>query len=515
MLEREGLRQINQRITARFHLRPLSLSETGDYIRHRVAVAGVDRPLFTAGAVRRIHRVSGGVPRVINILCDRALLGACVTRANQVTPGIVARAAREVQGERLDGKDSPAVRPAFAAAASVTLLLVAGWLSYGWHMGDSVARTRLAGLWDRVLPQTEPAPKPAVLPAEPLAASPASPRVSGGATSEAVPGPAAEPRVLPGPPSDPGGALDALTDVDAVAPGAMGEAVGVDPAPEVVVPAPEVLVPEGPAVAGPEAQPVPEPAAIPAPSVPETAEAALPRVSLASFAPDAAGETLARLAMPEETALRVLLRRWGVRIKDLGGGDACARVAALGLRCERERGKLSNVRYFDRPVLLRVGDRSGERRYAALGSLDQDYATLDLETGAELVPVAGLESVWTGDYTVLWRPPPTGAPLIGPGASTDSIQWLRRLIAQVPDSGLAYVDSGRFDATLTGALMEFQRSRGLAADGLAGPRTLIQLNNAAGTPGIPRLMPGAELAAANEGDALARLPASTDARDAP
>ncbi|MFZ0789263.1 MAG: AAA family ATPase, partial [Chromatiaceae bacterium] len=98
MLEREGLRQINQRITARFHLRPLRPAETADYIRHRVAVAGVDRPLFTAAAVRRIHQVSGGVPRVVNILCDRALLGACVSRSNQVTPAIVAKAAREVQG---------------------------------------------------------------------------------------------------------------------------------------------------------------------------------------------------------------------------------------------------------------------------------------------------------------------------------------------------------------------------------------------------------------------------------
>jgi general secretion pathway protein A len=249
---------------------------------------------------------------------------------------------------------------------------------------------------------------------------------------------------------------------------------------------------------------------------PETAGEALPQVSLASLAPDVARENLGRLAMPEETALRVLLRRWGVVIQDLGGGDPCTRVAALGLRCERERGALSNVRYFDRPVLLRVSDHGGEPRYAALGSLDLDFATLDLETGAQLVPVAGLESVWTGDYTVLWRPPPTGAPLIGPGASTDSIQWLRRLIAQVPDSGLAYVDSGHFDWTLTGALRQFQRSRGLAADGIAGPRTLIQLHNAVGTPGVPRLMPPAAVAATLHGsDALARLPVSTEPQDAP
>ncbi|MGE5154309.1 MAG: peptidoglycan-binding protein, partial [Bdellovibrio bacteriovorus] len=290
----------------------------------------------------------------------------------------------------------------------------------------------------------------------------------------------------------------------------------------------QALVSEEPVLVSAEPEPEPEPepdpqpgsdlASTATPAGPEAPEATLPRVALASFAPDAAAETLARLAMPEETALRVLLRRWGIAIEDLGGGDPCARVAALGLRCERERGKLSNVRYFDRPVLLRVGDRYGEPRFAALGRLDLDYATLDLEGGSELVPVAGLESVWTGDYTVLWRPPPTGAPLIGPGASEDSVRWLRRLIAQVPDSGLAYLDSGRFDAPLTGALREFQRAKGLAADGLAGPRTLIQLHNAAGTPGIPRLLPPAAVAATpalNETDRPAAASVATQSRAVP
>ncbi len=99
ILERESLRQLNQRLTARFHLRPLSTAETAAYIRHRVAVAGVDCPLFTADALRRIHQVSCVVPRVINILCYRALLGACVTRINQVTTRVVVRAAGEVRGE--------------------------------------------------------------------------------------------------------------------------------------------------------------------------------------------------------------------------------------------------------------------------------------------------------------------------------------------------------------------------------------------------------------------------------
>jgi general secretion pathway protein A len=517
MLEREGLRQINQRITARFHLRPLSLGETGDYIRHRVAVAGVDRPLFTSSAVRRIHQVSGGIPRVINILCDRALLGACVTRANQVTPAIVAKAAREVKGDRMEARPRPAVRPVFAAAAALTLMLVAGWLSYGWVGGEPLGRSLLAGLWDRSSGPVQSVPEPPrkAPGGHPTAqAEAASPEATEDGKGEGVPGQSAKPNL----PLGADGAVGPQTVGEPLTQGEAGPAVGGDD------PAPDALAPQGPVavIAEPESESESEPdsslASTPMPAEAEAASAALPRVSLASFAPDAAGETLARLAMPEETALRVLLRRWGVMIQDLGGGDPCARVAALGLRCERERGKLSNVRYFDRPVLLRVGDRNGEPRYAALGSLDPDYATLDLEGGSELVPVAGLESIWTGDYTVLWRPPPTGAPMIGWGASEDSVRWLRRLIAQVPDSGLAYMDSGRFDATLTGSLKEFQRARGLSADGIAGPRTLIQLHNAAGTPGIPRLLPPVAVAAtpaATDPDVLAEVPVPPQSGDVP
>lgn len=493
MLEREGLRQINQRITARFHLRPLSLGETGDYIRHRVAVAGVDRPLFTAKAVRRIHQFSGGVPRLINILCDRALLGACVTRANQVTPAIVAKAAREIRGERMETSSPPAVRPAFAAAAAVTLLLVAGWQSYGWLTQG--------------VPWGEPLAGRSVGAKDPMPAGPGEPPAQG---SSAAAGPVAgsgeTPTVAPvAVPAARDGAVVALTASTSLVPGDAEQAS--EPVPEPVAQvAAAPADPQGGSAA----------AAVLPIADPDPSGEALPQVTLASFAPDVAAETLARLAMPEETALRVLLRRWGVRIQDLGGGDPCARVVALGLRCERERGRLSNVRYFDRPVLLRVSDRNGQPRYVALGSLDLEYATLDLESGVERVPVAGLESVWTGDYTVLWRPPPTGAPLIGPGASTDSIQWLRRLVAQVPDSGLAYVDSGRFDGTLAEALKDFQRSRGLAPDGIAGPRTLIQLHNVAGTPGIPRLMPSSAVSATpplGAGGALARGSESAQARD--
>jgi general secretion pathway protein A len=98
VLRRKELRQLAQRITARYHLLPLTRSETCAYIRHRLSVAGRKTPLFTPGALRRVYLLSGGVPRRINIICDRALLGAYSMDKRQVTAAIVKQAGRETGG---------------------------------------------------------------------------------------------------------------------------------------------------------------------------------------------------------------------------------------------------------------------------------------------------------------------------------------------------------------------------------------------------------------------------------
>ena len=125
MLERPELEQVAQRVIARYHLGPLSEAETGRYIAHRVAVGGVTRTaLFEPEAIRRIHQISGGVPRRINLLCDRALLGAYGTGEAAVGPGIVDRAAQEIFG-------SP--RPVSAAG--------------GWTRRSSGMRARHPATW--------------------------------------------------------------------------------------------------------------------------------------------------------------------------------------------------------------------------------------------------------------------------------------------------------------------------------------------------------------------------------
>jgi general secretion pathway protein A len=93
------LRQLRQRITVRYHLRPLDRHEVAHYIRHRLEVSGGNgRPQFTEPALWRVHRYSGGIPRLVNALCDKALLSGFVHQTDRISWSMVGRAIRELEG---------------------------------------------------------------------------------------------------------------------------------------------------------------------------------------------------------------------------------------------------------------------------------------------------------------------------------------------------------------------------------------------------------------------------------
>ncbi|HET8747729.1 MAG TPA: AAA family ATPase [Ramlibacter sp.] len=200
MLARPELEQLAQRVIARYHLRALGEAETAQYVRHRLEMCGLQRPLpFDRRALRSIHRATGGVPRRINLLCDRALLGAYANGQGQVTRGIVGEAAAEVFP-----RSAGPVRAWPRAALAGVLGLVAG-------AGLLAAVTRVA---EHSLPMiarpapAEQAPQPQVeaqapqLPgsaAEPVlvaAAAPSTPVASAPASAPAVAPAPAPPTLL-------------------------------------------------------------------------------------------------------------------------------------------------------------------------------------------------------------------------------------------------------------------------------------------------------------------------------
>jgi general secretion pathway protein A len=177
LLDRNELRQLAQRITGRYHLNPLTHQETIAYVRHRLRVAGATSDIFTSFALSEVHRLAGGVPRVINVICDRALLGAYTQDRHRVTTSTVRRSATEVFGRRI----APWWLPWTGVAATLVALLfgvIAVWQLAPWS-GTSSPRASAS---------TQSAPAKSAGPMVAAAAAPApsaAPAVNGSSTPAA------------------------------------------------------------------------------------------------------------------------------------------------------------------------------------------------------------------------------------------------------------------------------------------------------------------------------------------
>lgn len=129
-LARPELRQLSQRITARFHLGPLAKHEIAAYVNHRLSVAGLVRgELFPQPVMKMLYGLTNGVPRLINVICDRALLGAYTQGLESVDKKTLVTAANEVSGKRNNRWQQKTVYP-WIAAIFLIALIVAGAAYY-------------------------------------------------------------------------------------------------------------------------------------------------------------------------------------------------------------------------------------------------------------------------------------------------------------------------------------------------------------------------------------------------
>lgn len=141
MLARPELEQLSQRVIARFHLNALSVPDTAQYIVHRLGVAGMTRSSpFSTAIMRRIHAYAGGIPRRINLLCDRALLGAYARGKPHIDATTLRMAAREIIGTTsIDKPTSTFFRYGVGALGLLSLVGAAGmWAVDRWDIGPRV-----------------------------------------------------------------------------------------------------------------------------------------------------------------------------------------------------------------------------------------------------------------------------------------------------------------------------------------------------------------------------------------
>lgn len=137
-LSRGDLRQLRQRITVRWNLRAFDRREVGEYVNHRLRVAGLARPdLFTPGALRVLYRASGGIPRMVNAICDRALLAGFSAGRRSVNARVLRNAARELPASQLGSARRAAVLRVGLVAAVLLCALGVGLVAPGWIPADS------------------------------------------------------------------------------------------------------------------------------------------------------------------------------------------------------------------------------------------------------------------------------------------------------------------------------------------------------------------------------------------
>jgi general secretion pathway protein A len=383
LLARPELRQVAQRITARYHLLPFEEQDTRAYVWRRLQIAGQRITLFDPGALHAVHRASRGIPRLVNVICDRALLGAFAEGQRTVSARTVRRAAREVSGEGLRVRRWP--RLPVAVAAAVVLAAVAGGLAGVWRIGPREA-------WRVLAPATVAGPPPTV--------------------------------------------------AAALAPAVDAPPAGAPSAPEAARPTP-----------------------VTAASPPSTAPAARPAPDLDAL--------LAATRPPSDraAALARVLARWGV----VGAptNDQCRMATRADLECVDGRGSWTVLRRLGVPVVVKLLAADGTRHWAAVTALEGESVTLELRDGVQIVPLAAVDRLWDGVYSLVWRPLPGAARVLKPGMQGPGVAWLHRALG---DGEASSRSSVVYDEALAGRVVAFQKREGLEPDGIAGMETLVRLS---------------------------------------
>jgi len=497
VLKEERMRQLAQRITARFHLEPLSFDNTRHYVQHRLSVSGARAPIFSSAAIARVHCYSKGIPRLINLICDRALLGAYSQGRIDVSPAIVNKAAREIL---VQPKPCRVVRTGFSIAAGVAAVVAAAIGTGGWEMVAEAPQSWLRP-WSDPAPAVAGSDVPVVI-RRPPAASPNGAAVQDPPASAVVPQVATEavaadtapPSVTPEPPNFPttaptpnalgiGNPLQSQT-VDESPPLPPGEGRVRAEAHNGSTSAPQpqgaqALTPTGIAPLAALSPQGEEPNSTPlAPTPPEPATPP----AAAEPAPPSDPPLPVRLGAAAAVApAQALLALWGVASR--AGDDACGVARGHGLRCFHFEGDWPALQRLDHPALLELQSAEGGFRPALLIRAEPNRQPL-LELNGERFAVAEAEllPLWRGKALILWKPPAGYGGSMELGKHGNEVGWLRRQL------GVTATKAGQenhYDAALQSRVTAFQQKHGLRPDGIAGPLTLITLQ-ASATDG-PRL----------------------------
>ncbi len=428
ILARSEMRQLAQRITARFHLQPLTRMEVKAYVSHRLAIAGQNIQIFPEKSIKLLYKLSNGVPRLINILCDRALLGAYVEGQYAVHPPIIKKAAKEVFGElknvEKQHKNRQWLYP-IAALSSITVFAIAIFLYLTLSpVSDNNNKNTLKA---PVKNNTEINHQNTLAD---TATAKETPVAEKGITEK----PSAN-KKLP-----------------------LAETLFTDTSAEKTIIATE-----------------------------NKNEA--PNNNLGeNLYPDSTTETsvqenyddietiINNKQNSQVSAYQALFKAWGHHYNNKIATTACKQAEAFSLRCLHKQGNLNSLKAHNRPAVLTLINKQGETRYLTITSIQNDLATVYSNNTEYSVKLGDLDKYWYGQFILLWHKPDNYYSAITPGDNGDIVNWLNTHFTgtQTAVSGNAYNES------LVEKVKTFQSQHGLAADGIVGPVTIIHLNTESG-----------------------------------
>ena len=464
MLGRPELAQLNQRITVRWHLTPLERSETAEYVRHRLRIAGGASAarLFTPAALRLLHRYADGVPRLINIAAHRALLTGFTRSRRTINARIVRLAIRELRRDDAVSHGSPRLWwPVLSAATTALALAFAAALA-------------LVPAERHLPPATQTTPAP------PSDNNPAL-ALSDGPLVADLPHAVAQLDLPRGTPT--------RTPTEAEAAAVLS---WTDHAP---APAP---VPSSADAGLALAESAPTPVGATPALTTAGAEMVLAQVALAAepypspppSPPSPLGDSggfWALLAASDNrgaalTATVDLLAVWGVEPlrpeeRARPSLDLEAIAARRNLRYLPTSGSLARLQLLDLPAILELTvSTSGQRRFAVLTRLSDERVHVRFAHTEATLTLAEIADTWLGDAHLFWRDFEGLSPYLAPGSTGPEVERLHQLLTRAGAYGGN--PSAVYDQATAEAIARFQRSRRLIPDGIVGPLTKIVLYDA-------------------------------------
>ncbi len=452
VLDRPELSQLAQRITARFHLKPLSLNEVGEYIGHRLAIAGCRRPLFTGGVIKQVYKYSGGVPRLINVLCDRALLGCYVLNRFQIDKQILVKAASETLGERkvanIKLKHVSTTLANKLVWVSALLLLVASVVFFTVF----TQHNNIAEMAHHIPEFLQTEPEEAL--AEKKNSEKFIPEKS--TVTEITPE-----KIIPEkfPPQSTvksqDEAVNSAANTKKVVSATEIEKTGI------VKPTSGQLASEN------SEQHLSQPADI------EETQGSLAPVEAIKWP-----ENNQRLRSNLQ-AYQSLFGQWGLSYNLIRHGTPCHFAQTQGLSCLRETTDIEGLRKLNRPAVLKLHDELNRPQYITLLELGQSSAKISVSEQVQNISIKMLNAHWQGDYAMLWRFPPGYDGIIKPGTTGETVVWLNQMLNKI-DNLPNNVNGSYYDVNLINRIKKFQLNQKIDSDGTVGAETLIHLNQMVG-----------------------------------